>query len=333
MAKKSILIIIFSITIFSCFDGAAAFAVSDCMIKALQEAKDTMTIGQLRRQCLEAEAAPAREGDTVGGDTAVAEERLEKEKENVLTPFALMAHKPNFLLPFVYNHSGYDGPDDGRQSSSANYKKSEVQFQFSVKTPVLVNLFDQNIDLYAAYTNHSFWQFYVDSSPFRETNHEPEVWLQVPAKWEFFGFTNTVNTLGLNHQSNGRGGDLSRSWNRILANFVFTRGNLAFSVKPWYRLPEEEESDDNPDITDYLGHYELRAIYKWDEHVFSLMSRNNFESGFSQGAIEATWSFPLWNYPFVKGYLQCFSGYGESLISYDNYVNKIGLGLVITDWF
>ncbi len=208
-----------------------------------------------------------------------------------------------------------------------------AQFQFSVKTPVLVNLFDRDIDFYAAYTNHSFWQLYVDSSPFRETNHEPELWLQFPADWEIFGFTNTVNTFGLNHQSNGQGGDLSRSWNRLSANFIFTRGNLTFSVKPWCRLPEDEESDDNPDLTDYLGHYELRAIYKWKDHVFSLMSRNNFESGFSRGALEATWSFPLWKYPFVKGYLQCFSGYGESLISYDNYVNKIGLGLAITDWF
>jgi phospholipase A1 len=47
------------------------------------------------------------------------------------------------------------------------------------------------------------------------------------------------------HQSNGRGGSLSRSWNRLFANFVAERGNLALSLNPWYRIPEEDD-DDNP---------------------------------------------------------------------------------------
>jgi phospholipase A1 len=66
--------------------------------------------------------------------------------------------------------------------------------------------------------------------------------------------------------------------------------------------------------------------------VFSAMSRNNLESGFSRGAVELTWSFPLGNYPFLKGYIQYFNGYGESLIDYDNHVNKIGIGFALTDW-
>ncbi len=67
------------------------------------------------------------------------------------------------------------------------------------------------------------------------------------------------------------------------------------------------------------------------EAHFSLMTRNNLESGFSRGAVELGWSFPLFKYPYLKGYLQYFSGYGESLIDYDRYVNTIGVGLVFTD--
>ena len=104
------------------------------------------------------------------------------------------------------------------------------------------------------------------------------------------------------------------------------------SFKPWYRIPEEASDDDNPDITDYMGHGELSAAYKWDKHVFSAMSRNNIESGFSKGAVELAWSFPLGDWPYLKGYLHWYSGYGESLIDYNSHVNTIGIGISLTDW-
>jgi phospholipase A1 len=61
------------------------------------------------------------------------------------------------------------------------------------------------------------------------------------------------------------------------------------------------------------------------------MSRNNLESGFSRGAVELGWSFPLGGYPYMKGYAQYFYGYGESLIDYDRITNRIGLGVSLTD--
>jgi phospholipase A1 len=253
----------------------------------------------------------------------------------VLQPFTLMAHKPSYYLFGAYNQSGYsteyyerhfDNPD-------VTFDDTEAQFQFSLKIPLGVNLF-KTFDIYAAYTNRSFWQLYNEdiSRPFRETNHEPEAWLQFTPGWEIFGFKNSANAIGVVHQSNGRGGELSRSWNRIYANFVFQRGNFALGFKPWIRLSEADEDDDNPDITDYLGHYELRAGYKWKQQVFSIMSRNNLESGFDRGAVELGWSFPLWNYPYLKGYIQYFHGYGESLIDYNQRVNRIGVGISLTDW-
>lgn len=111
-----------------------------------------------------------------------------------------------------------------------------------------------------AYTNRSFWQVYnsEQSAPFRDTNHEPEFWTQFRPDWKILGLTNSVNQLGINHQSNGRGGVLSRSWDRVFANFVFERDNFALSIKPWYRIEEDEADDNNPDIEDFLGHGEIR---------------------------------------------------------------------------
>ena len=104
------------------------------------------------------------------------------------------------------------------------------------------------------------------------------------------------------------------------------------SLKPWIRLPEDADEDDNPDITDYLGHGELRLLYRRHGHVFGLMTRNQVESGFDRGALELSWSFPVFDYPYLKGYVQYFYGYGESLVDYDRRVNRIGVGISLTDW-
>ena len=316
--------------------------LQDCMMQAMDSTEfDKMTIADLRLKCQKDIAArtfvPKVVEEEEKGKPAVVEDRMRKDKEHVLQPFTLMAHKPNYILLAAYNNSSYDPTLYQEQFDDPGYSldDTEAQFQLSIKFPLLVNLFNDTMDIYGAYTNHSFWQVYNsdESSPFRETNHEPEIWAQFHPNWEIFGgFKNTWNSFGVVHQSNGRGGDLSRSWNRIYAWITFEKGDFAMSIKPWYRIPEDDEDDDNPDITDYLGHYELSATYTYDKHVFSIMSRNNLESGFDKGAVELSWSFPLWDYPYLKGYVQYFNGFGESLIDYNHRVNRIGIGFSLTDW-
>jgi phospholipase A1 len=313
---------------------AAASGLESCMQETLLQSSDATTVGEIRTLCLEKIRQEAEAGQS-GDEPAVVVDRLKVDEENTLQPFTLMAHRPNYFLAGAYNAKGYDPALFRIQylDPSIAFDKTEAQFQISLKVPLGIDVFNA-FDIYAAYTNRSFWQFYNHdiSSPFRETNHEPEVWAQFTPSWEVFGFTNLANSIGVAHQSNGQGGVLSRSWNRIFANFVFARGNFAFDFKPWVRLSEKAENDDNPDITDYLGHFEIRAGYKWNGQVFSLMSRNNLESGFDRGAVELGWSFPLWKYPYLKGYIQYFYGYGESLIDYDRRVNRIGIGISLNDW-
>lgn len=311
-----------------------------CLLDFQEQAGDEATMGQARRQCLERlnGTAGSQVGEKKAPDADVADaldRRLATDEKNVLEPFTLMAHKPNYLLIASHNFSGvnegpfreqYDDPD-------LDVDDTEAKFQISLKMPLWVNLFEKKLDLYAAYTIRSFWQLYNDNSaPFRETNHEPEIWLQSSHEWNVLGLKNRINALGFVHQSNGRGGELSRSWNRIYANFVFGYGNWVMAIKPWIRINESSDEDDNPDITDYLGHGEWRTSYKWNDNTVSLMLRNNIESLFEKGAVEATWSFPLWEYRFLKGYVQWFSGYGESLIDYDQSSKSLGVGVSITDW-
>jgi phospholipase A1 len=306
-------------------------ALEDCLLNALAKADKGMTVGELESQC-KAEQRAAAESGKEGG---VVAGRLSTDESNILKPFTLMAHRPNYILLAAYNDDpNLDPYIEAFPGRDVSLEDVESQFQVSIKFPVAVDLFDSKIDIFGAYTVKSFWQVYNSdqSAPFRETNHEPEAWVQMRNDWSIFGFKNSVNMFGFVHQSNGRNEPLSKSWNRIFANFIFERGNFALSIKPWYRIEEDADDDNNPDITDYLGHGEIRAAYKWNDHVFSLMSRNNLESGFSEGAVELTWSFPLFGYKYFKGYVLGFSGYGQSLVDYNTHHNSIGVGFAFTDW-
>ena len=317
--------------------------LESCILMAIKTVSPEMTIGELKAQCekkiaFKKRSSPSTRQKNLNNDDQeyAFSKRLIEDDENALRPFTLMAHKPNYILLGTYNNDGFDPTLHQEQydDSSMTFDKIESQFQLSFKFPLVINFLNKNIDLFAAYTNLSFWQVYNDelSSPFRETNHEPEAWVQFkPEGFEKFGIKNTWNRIGYVHQSNGQGGVLSRSWNRIYFSMLFEKDNFTLSIKPWIRIPEGTETDDNPDITDYLGHFHIRMGYKYEDHTFSLMLRNNLESGFSKGSIEAGWSFPLWKYDFIKGYIHYFSGYGQSLIDYDHYVNSIGFGILLTD--
>ena len=306
-----------------------------CIMDIFADAPATMTLGEARSQCEKTSfISTTTEDDLTDDQTSLVQDRIHSDEDNILKPFSLMAHEPNYLLAGAYNFQGWSSSVYEQASSrDISFDNTEIQFQLSIKTPLAVDLFDKDIGIFAAYTMRSFWQAYNSdiSSPFRETNHQPEMWIQSEHDWELFGIKNSLNMLGMVHQSNGQSGQLSRSWNRIYAGFLLEKNSFALYLKPWIRLSESESSDDNPDITDYLGHGEISLAYKRDDHVFTLMSRNNLESGFSKGAVEIGWSFPLFSYDYIKGYIQYFSGYGESLIDYDNYVNRIGVGVLLTD--
>ena len=300
-------------------------ALERCLLERLKRAAVDTPVSELRDSCRKRVAAEA----------SVVGERLFDESMIENNPFVITAHKPNYVLPVTYNTRPNEAPYAGLEGRLQNL---EVKFQLSLKFQVASGVLGRNSLMFFAYTNQSYWQAYNRefSSPFRETNHEPEVFVLLPQRWSLFGLRNRVIVLGLNHQSNGRPGSQSRSWNRLYANFVFERRNLVLSLRPWYRIPEASKTsatdptgDDNPDILDYMGHGELRAIYKHGKNTYSLMLRNSLRSTY-RGAVELGWSFPIGER--VKGYVQYFNGYGESLIDYDARVDRLGVGIALTDW-
>ena len=248
--------------------------------------------------------------------------------------FKLLPHQNNYLLPVRWsshvNHTPFSPSPDHGESAPLHIQPFEAKFQFSVKTKAVENLLGRGADLWLAYTQQSNWQIYNDigSSPVRENDYEPEAILSFAPDAEAFGWRWRLLNLGLVHQSNGRPLPLSRSWNRVYAQFGFERGNFTVLARPWLRIRERSIDDDNPDIIKNLGWGDLRVTYQHAGNVFSLLGRFNPRS--QRGSAQLDWAFPLSG--ALRGYVQVTNGYGESLIDYNHSQTTIGFGLLILPW-
>lgn len=269
---------------------------------------------------------------------SLLEKRVHEELKTADNPFVIAPHKVNYILPATYSTKVNEEPfREEMDRDGYGLDHTEAKFQISFKFPLAYNVFGDNGHLYFAYTNQSWWQVYNKdiSSPFRETNHEPELFMLFNNDWKIGEFTNKFWGFGVVHQSNGRSGLLSRSWNRIYGSMIFDKGPMAFSLKAWWRIPESKKEDiydasgdDNPDINRYMGNFEFTALYGLDKHRFSMMLRNNLRVD-NKGAVQLTWSYPILGN--LRVYTQYFNGYGESLIDYNVHMQRFGIGIAIND--
>ncbi|MBU1418500.1 MAG: phospholipase A [Proteobacteria bacterium] len=319
-----------------------AATYQECLLRTLEEGNDNLTLGEIKAFC-QAE-------QTAATDRTTSERPLPEEKstpESIIPVsyadlFLMGPHKQNYIL--LYSHNKAPNTTPYQTNSDVTIDPNEITFQVSLKFPITsFPIGNKRTYLMAAYTAQSFWQAYNRpvSSPFRETNHEPEVFAIYPLDMTIPGARRVYLMGGFVHQSNGRSQPLSRSWNRLYLDFVVEGDNFKISLKPWYRIPEEDKDvigasagDDNPDISDYLGYGEISGAFKAEDHTLSFMLRNNLDRHDNKGALKLGWSFKV---PFikadnVKAYIQYFNGYGESLIDYNAAVERIGIGLMIADW-
>ncbi|WP_440995299.1 phospholipase A [Arhodomonas sp. SL1] len=246
-------------------------------------------------------------------------------------PFVITPYRPTYILPLSYQFS----PDRRGiiERDSGGGDNVELKYQISLKAKVWPDLFSRRGDLWLAYTQQSYWQAYDGgaSRPFRETNYEPELIYSYRTDFDLFGLYGRVVTLGLSHMSNGRSDPLSRSWNRLTTGVLFDNGDLAVSARGWWRIPEAASEDDNPDIVDYYGHGELRGHYRDGPNTYTVTLRSNLGIDAPlRGAVQLDYTRPIGG--GLKGYLQLFHGYGESLIGYDHEATRLSLGVMVIDW-
>jgi len=306
--------------------------VKQCVLNELLSGDDSQTVADLKSKCQEF----THKKTLSAIDKRAAREHVSQNNPNVITP-----HKRNYMLPVTYMSSPNNLPiidSEGLEEGEEVLDNFEAKFQLSLKVPLFDNFSDKDQAVYFAFTLQSYWQVYNSdiSAPFRETNYQPEVfWVNKLDEENRLWGDEMIVVLGAEHQSNGKSTALSRSWNRIYANLIWEQSGFVFSVKPWFRLPEDDkedptqpEGDDNPDIYKYMGYAEVSGVYRYKNHEFGFMSRNNLSED-NRGALQLDWSFPLWGR--LRGYAQYFNGYGESLIDYNASVERFGVGILLSD--
>jgi phospholipase A1 len=249
-------------------------------------------------------------------------------------PAYVRLHRPNYILLGRYttdvNTAPYQPLFDAFDEEG-EFGNVEAKFQLSVKGRLAAGE-DRRWGLWFAYTQQNQWQVYEAdiSRPFRETNYEPELFGSFHPDLDLGGWRLNLVNFGYNHQSNGRADPISRSWDRLFVEAGIERGNLVVFGRLWTRIELDDSEDDNPDIVDYYGNAEINALYKWRGSTFTLMGRGNPSTG--KGAAQFTWSSKPLIGP-LRGYVQLFTGYGESMIDYDWRQTTIGVGVTLNERF
>ena len=208
-------------------------------------------------------------------------------------------------------------------SKKPDRKADELHFEFSFERPIAYDALGLGEKISFAYAQNSWWQITQDSAPFRESNYRPELYVSAPVP-----FADELK-IGAMHESNGKGGEESRSWNRLYTQSTWSADGFSITPRAWYAFWLDRT---NEDIADYMGYGDLRASYTFGKQRLSALWRNNLHfDGSNRGAIELNYSFPIFNSGFY-GYLRYFNGYGESLADYKRSVNKIGIGLSFVEF-
>ena len=178
-------------------------------------------------------------------DTAEVYSRLES-----VPPFGI--YKDNYFV----TGSSFSG---GKLTKN----NSDAKFQISIRHRLIKGMLPFHTYLFLTYTQKSFWDIYKKSKPFAESNYNPTLGLGTPItrRDKLVG----LGMLQFEHESNGRGGDSSRSWNRISLTGIF-EFNRRFSgeLKLWIPMG----LSDNPDYVRYGGYGQAAVNYKsLDERV------------------------------------------------------------------
>jgi phospholipase A1 len=194
---------------------------------------------------------------------------------------------------------------------------------------------DWDFHLYFTFTHDAFWNLRDESAPFYDNNFAPGSYIYMRLKsWPF------ATSYGVKHQSNGRAGALSRSWNRYYATLEFgdPRKNALFGTitawRTWGIAPE------NADIKDYLGHGELMLNFapgaiptptRFTNDRLGVLFRAGMAGNHFFPYFEATFTFRIFREEFFAPnfVLQYFDGAGQILREYNrtNTVWRFGLGM------
>lgn len=203
---------------------------------------------------------------------------------------------------------------------------SDVKFQISISQRLTKSTLPFNTYLYLFYSQKCMWNVFEESLPMRDFNFNPGIGIakHLIVKNRYIGKV----TLMLEHESNGRDGLASRSWNKVsLAGNIFIDPNIMIHGKVWIPIIDGQN---NKDILDYCGIYQtgltITSPNKRFHFGLTLVKRRGWRLSYN-----SIWeiSYRVFKRDNQFLFLQYYNGYGENLLDYNVFKSRLRIGLVI----
>lgn len=237
-------------------------------------------------------------------------------------PLALYTYEPMYVLV---------GGDDGLNAKfqlSLRFRLFDGRGRLASRLPWID-------DLYLSFSQTSLWDLSELSKPFRDSSYRPRLFFLDPALTSFLdGRLHVGVEGGVGHESNGKEGTESRSFNMLYLRPVLSVGEPeGFRMYAAPLIHNYIADGENTDLKDYRGYVDwLFGIgSKGGLDVWTTL-RKGRRSDF--GSVELSVSYPLSKLSGgdLTGWLmlQYFGGYGESLLDYDRKLDsQLRLGIAI----
>ena len=207
---------------------------------------------------------------------------------------------------------------------------SDVKFQISFGIRLTEATLPWNSYIFLMYTQKTFWNVFQNSLPMRDINFNPGIGWSKP----FFNKDRYVGklTLLLEHESNGRDGDDSRSWNRVsICGSTIIDEWLMVHAKFWIPIIDGQN---NKDILRYCGIFQSGLVVttpnkEWSWGLTWVTRTGNL---FNFNTIwEVSWRVS--DKMTRDRYAQYYNGYGENLIDFRQFHSRLRVGIVFKPKF
>ena len=305
-------------------NAALSSAVNQCLLDKLElSINDGLTVGEIKQQCQQ--QAGIRQLQAQEANSASAVHSTAQE---------MPAGFRDFFTPYKQNYILFGSMDNKDGSEPFSGKTFDIRFEFGMKFRMFQNReeFDRLSPLHIGYSQKSWWDIAESSAPFKEHNYNPEIF------WDFedagasdaflpYELSDVVDRIGFEHQSNGRDGLESRSWDRLYAQktFEFPNPDWSLRLKAWNVVNLGVE---NSDITDFIGNAEAKFRYSpndsWELNATTM--KGNHTSKYSYRLDLITTMSGWLNSKFLLSY---YDGFGEALISYNEKTKSLRAGIYI----
>ncbi len=216
----------------------------------------------------------------------------------------------------------------GPRPSATN---SDVKFQVSISQRLTKSTLPFNTYLFLFYNQKVFWNVFENSMPVHDFNFNPGIGISklLIAKDRVIGKA----SLLIEHESNGRDNDNSRSWNKIsLCGSIYISPQFMIHAKYWIPIVDGQH---NRDILRYCGIFQngLQVMSNDKKYgmAITLVKRQGWNLNFNT-IVEL--NYRLFKKDNQYMFLQYYNGYGDNLLDYNKFHSRLRFGIVIKpDWY